>query len=359
MNVLVLLPLGGSLVTLESQGQLTRFVDNYISAYHVSFEKVYIATFANETVSAKNFTTLPNKFRIHRYLYALLFPFLYRRIICECEVVRVMQLSSLPTAMICKLLFGARVYVTYGYDYEQFARRDNKLIQAVLFRLLKKYCLFMADKVFFPVKHEYINNAQNKKSVFLPNGVDTRKFTAITTKTPNAKFNILYVGRLEEMKRIDSLFTAVVKAGIKKHTSINLVGQGTFEKNLVKLARDANLEVNFLGNISNSDLPRVYSQANLFVLPSEHEGVSKVLLEAMSCSLPVVARDTKENREIVDNNVNGFLFVNDDNLSDIIRKLFHTPALRINVGQRARKTVKNNYNLPILLQKETQIMHDG
>lgn len=90
-----------------------------------------------------------------------------------------------------------------------------------------------------------------------------------------------------------------------------------------------------------SDMADVFAKSNIVVLPSYREGLPKVLLEAASCGRSIVATDVPGCREIVRNNINGFLVPPYDpkTLADAIKILIENPELRAKMGARGREIV--------------------
>ena len=64
-------------------------------------------------------------------------------------------------------------------------------------------------------------------------------------------------------------------------------------------------DVTFAGFVPREDMPAVYRKADIFVLPSAHEGMSIALLEAMASGLPVIVTDTGGTTELVNHGRNG------------------------------------------------------
>ncbi len=89
------------------------------------------------------------------------------------------------------------------------------------------------------------------------------------------------------------------------------------------------------------DVSEVFAQSNIVALPSYREGLPKVLLEAASCGRAIVATDVPGCREIVRNNINGFLVPPYDpkTLADAIKILIENPELRAKMGARGREIV--------------------
>lgn len=135
----------------------------------------------------------------------------------------------------------------------------------------------------------------------IPNGVDTRRFSSTGTTLPLAVKHprVLVVGALSEGKRIDLAINAVKRL---KAASLVIAGSGPLEQQLKTLAKQK------LGNrcifvkVENSKMPALYRSCDVFTAsfwPSEAFGL--VLLEALSCGLPIVVTDDPVRREIVGN----------------------------------------------------------
>jgi glycosyltransferase involved in cell wall biosynthesis len=98
-----------------------------------------------------------------------------------------------------------------------------------------------------------------------------------------------------------------------------------------------------MGWVSGEDLDELLSNAMIFVLPSDMEGLSLALLDAMGAGLCVLASNVPENSEAVDGA--GFTFLAGDvnDLSDRLRFLIANPAIREAAGKAARKRVEEEY----------------
>jgi len=128
----------------------------------------------------------------------------------------------------------------------------------------------------------------------------------------NTILQLLYVGRLENLKRITDAIEAVKILKDKKvNVILNIVGDGVEKSNLLKLVKTLKLEdsIVFHGHISNTkELEAQYKKADIFVFPSVSEGTPKVLAEAMSYGvIPIAVKDTGSIRYIIKDKKNGFL----------------------------------------------------
>ena len=101
--------------------------------------------------------------------------------------------------------------------------------------------------------------------------------------------------------------------------------------------------VEWWGN--QDSMSKIYHLADIVCFPSYHEGLPKSLLEAASCEIPIVAYDVTGCREVVKNNINGFLisFKDEDALYDAVRRLVENPKLRLKMGKDGREIVMENF----------------
>jgi glycosyltransferase involved in cell wall biosynthesis len=106
----------------------------------------------------------------------------------------------------------------------------------------------------------------------------------------------------------------------------------------------------FLGGYK--DMPGFLSSLDLFVLPSAREGFSRVLLEAMSCGLPVITTDVPGNNEAVEDGVTGTLVPPDDprRLALAIKEMAGDKEMMSRTGEAAREHVKKSFSI----QKHTR-----
>ncbi len=175
-----------------------------------------------------------------------------------------------------------------------------------LFLLYKKYILGItlrnADKVIvFSEKqkklliNKYIVNENNV--IIIPNGVSVEYF-----KNPYRVYGkvkkLLTVSRLTIQKRVDRIIEAIGK--IKEDVELTVVGDGEDMKKLEFLANNiAGDKVRFVGKKKPKEVCEYYKRADIFVIPSDKEGMPIAVLEAMSAGLPVVGSNVLGIRELI------------------------------------------------------------
>ena len=144
--------------------------------------------------------------------------------------------------------------------------------------------------------------------VTIPNGVDTKAFVP-AANTPGRPFTMICVARLIERKGQHHLLQAFawLRAASSERMALIFVGTGDAEPQLRALAAKLQVAeaVTFKGFVAREHMPAVYHEADVFVLPSQHEGMSIALLEAMASGLPVVVTDTGGTAELVAQGANG------------------------------------------------------
>lgn len=156
-------------------------------------------------------------------------------------------------------------------------------------------------------------------------------------KTVFVNFNyILYVGSEQPRKNLSSLLKAfrIIKQNENfkdlKLIKIGNPGLETDRKTILKLINELNLQndVVFTGFVPEAELPKYYSNAACFVLPSLYEGFGLPLLEAMACGCPVVASNVTSIPEVAGD---AGLLVNPLNVKEIanaIEQILSDDSLR-------------------------------
>jgi glycosyltransferase involved in cell wall biosynthesis len=158
--------------------------------------------------------------------------------------------------------------------------------------------------------------AQETQAEVLPMGIQVDRFARPSPAVSSSGNTLLFVGRLVEKKGVQYLLEAlpsVLRAC--PDTTLMLVGDGPLRQQLQEQARTLGIErqVQFLGWKSNEEMPMLYTQADLVVVPSivdasgETEGMPVVILEAMAAGKLVVASNVSGIPDVIADGVNGFL----------------------------------------------------
>ncbi len=200
-----------------------------------------------------------------------------------------------------------------------------------------------------------------RTEVISGSGVDTRRFCPL----PEPESGPTVVTLVARMIRAKGIVEFVEAARILKQDglSLNAVLVGTPDPANPTSIEESRLEswdsegwVQWKGH--DGDIPRVWAQSHIAVLPSFYgEGVPKSLIEAAACGRPIVTTDTPGCREIVLDGVNGILVPTRDaqSLAEAIRKLVSDPVLRRQMGRNGRKLVEDRFSETVVVSKTLEM----
>jgi len=264
-------------------------------------------------------------------------------------------------AVLLKKMYGIKCIVT-GLGGDVFALRGSFLNK------LKRYITSSADivtvvsnemgnvlKQWSPESRVEVIPMGIIKEMFGTSSPDSRDKNAPQTRRPI----ILFVGRLAEKKGIRYLFEALPQI-IRKFpkATLMIVGGGVLRNELEALARKLDIDTNvvFHGPASRSDLPSIYANADVFVLPSviasdgDSEGLPNVLCEAMFSSLPVIASNVAGVPDVIEHERTGLLVQqkNSGEIAQSILRLLEDPELRERLGRNARDFAEKNLTWDVI-----------
>lgn len=252
-------------------------------------------------------------------------------------------------------------YITKGY----FSSASKKLVEYLTLFLCDK----TIDELIVPTekaKDLFKKKYKVKRDVYvIPTGVDTTRFHKENIKRTdlinlrhdlNLKTNdfiILYVGRIAKEKSIDFLinnFNDVLKKVPKAHMVI--VGDGPDMTDLMNLTHKQKLDdkITFTGRVLWKDIAKYYALANVFVTASKSETQGLTVIEALSASKIVIAKDDDAFRLVIEDKKDGFLFNNENDYVSLIEWVYKNPKQAKEVEKNAR--IKADKYSPLNYAKE-------
>jgi glycosyltransferase involved in cell wall biosynthesis len=192
------------------------------------------------------------------------------------------------------------------------------------------------------------------------NSVDTQLFSP-GQKNHSERDIVLFTGRLVAAKGLNYLVGAIPKV-LKEHpdTYFLFIGAGNslpYQKRLIEMGISEK-NYKFLGYLKDSNaLVKYYRAASVYVAPTLYENLPIRVLEAMACGAPVVASNVCAIPEIIDDGVNGALVQprSIEELYSAISCLLADVRLRNKIGNNARKTVVENFNLTASVLRTTEV----
>lgn len=229
---------------------------------------------------------------------------------------------------------------------------------------LYKFALNKADKIYFQNKedHELFaknNIIANQETEVLPgSGVDLDWFSSIKTKNENASIIFLLAARLLKDKGIMEAVEAVRILKLRnKNIELRLLGK-LWKKNPSQIKQHEldhwidNGLVRYLG-FAEDVRPHI-ENADVVLLPSYREGMSRILLESASMGKPIITTDVPGCRETIDDGRSGFLCkARDEN--DLVEKMIQMIELsneeRALMGKRGREKMEKEFDEKIVISK--------
>ncbi|HEY2038055.1 MAG TPA: glycosyltransferase family 4 protein [Edaphobacter sp.] len=158
---------------------------------------------------------------------------------------------------------------------------------------------------------------------------------------------ILFASKLQQRKRTDDLLEAYKRLspapGVEPHPYLVIVGDGEQRQTLEHQARQSGLEsIRFCGFKNQSELPRYFDLATVFVLPSRHEPWGLIVNEVMNAGRAVIVSDEVGcQRDLITDGVEGAIFPagNVEALADALRRTLATPETAIEMGRRGLERI--------------------
>ena len=242
-------------------------------------------------------------------------------------------------------------YITKGH----FDKSSKKLVEY----LTKFYCDKTITELIVPTKKAY-DLFKKKYNVernihIIPTGIEVERFykEKIDSKKLNKlkkeyqiskkDFTLIFVGRIAEEKNIPFLIN-ITEDLIKINPNFKLliIGDGPDKKAYEKLTKEKHCENNiiFTGKVPWDDIPIYYQLANAFISASQSETQGLTIIEAMAASLPALCIDDESFADTVINDLNGYLFKDENEAKQIILKLIKDKKLLNNMQINARNSAE-------------------
>jgi N,N'-diacetylbacillosaminyl-diphospho-undecaprenol alpha-1,3-N-acetylgalactosaminyltransferase len=267
------------------------------------------------------------------------------------------RLANVPAVVIAVEGLGAL------FTEQGMAARALRWILEQLYRVSAGFC----DRAVFSNKEDLLFFAgrgiiRKSKSCVIPGvGINTADWLPTKTSRRNGQVNVLMAARLLRSKGVAEFLQAarILRSRLGGSVSFALAGDydnGNFypaDKELVDAAvKDCT--VSFLG--WRDDIKEVMASSDIVVLPSYHEGLPMVLVEAASLGKPIVAADVPGSRDVVEQCRNGFLVParNSATLAAAIERLALDRKLRAKFGAESRKIAVQRFD-----SKKTAAIYAG
>lgn len=196
--------------------------------------------------------------------------------------------------------------------------------------------------------------ADRAKVHTIPCGVDLERFHPKDPAAARQRLGLplhspilLWVGRLEKLKGVDILISAVAQLDERDFTLLIVGGDERADGLKAELQAQAKVtgiaeNVRFVGAVKHEDLPDYYSAADVCVVPSYYESFGLVAVEAMACGTPVVASRVGGLVSTVIDGVSGYLIPwrCPEPFAEKLEVLLNNPELRNNFSRAAQRSME-------------------
>jgi glycosyltransferase involved in cell wall biosynthesis len=266
-----------------------------------------------------------------------------------------------------------RQFVRHLHTYHSLGAVKYKAINTIPLiattRLsVEKKCLETANVVVAtsPQEEEDMRSLVSQKGNIrvIPCGTNLERFGKLSQKEARAKLNIapetkviLYVGRFDSRKGIETLVKATSRQEIRQNQNLKVIivggstpGQsdGIERQRIEGIVQELGLQdiIIFAGRVEHSELAYYYTAADVCVVPSHYEPFGLVAIEAMACGTPVVASDVGGLKFTVVNEVTGLVVPPQDEaeFARAIALILSDLDWGKQLGENAKKRVESKFS---------------
>lgn len=283
----------------------------------------------------------------------------------DSSILKTNQILGSEIPLWFKKRFKKKIIVRCGYLHSQFTNKqtENKVTRMKAYKLERDAFSFTDMGVVSSSRdRDYViirYNIEPEKITVVPNYVITDLFKPLPEI--QKKYDLVFLGRSGKQKNLDNLLNAIyyLNKTEKRAVSLLMVGGCCFDRKIKETIERYKLNVTLNGNVPNFELPQIFNQAKLFILPSYFEGHPKALLEAMSCGIPCIGTDVTGIREDIEHLVTGYLCkTNFKSIADAIDTLLSDESLQAKLGKNARNHILTNYSITKILQMELDVIRE-
>lgn len=217
----------------------------------------------------------------------------------------------------------ARLNNSYDGTIDDYQKINYSIVQWAR-NYYRNFPLLFASKLVVPsyylskIAGSWLNGKRDIDVIY--NSVDGKKlFKKGIHHINNDYFHFLVVGRLVSYKNIDKIIIAFSEVEIPY--KLTIIGDGPDKNYLKNLALELNVKATFTGHIDNDDVIQYLVNADCLINNASYEGLSHVILEALTNRTLVYASNVGGNPELVRDGITGFLF--ECNNKDQLIKLIH------------------------------------
>ncbi|MHA1221722.1 MAG: glycosyltransferase family 4 protein [Candidatus Heimdallarchaeaceae archaeon] len=252
--------------------------------------------------------------------------FYFKRIKNDYDQIHIHSMHSL--IHLCLLFSPKKKTIFFSHFHPESGKATSSR------RLIFKIYLFIFGKLLLSKSSKIVVNSESEKNyfirrfkiekdkvIFIPEGVSSNLcITSVYTEEPK---NLLFIGRFEKQKGVLRVLEVFLKIKDEyENLKLTIVGRGKLKSYIDNYIKENSLEerVKVLTNIESSEIFRLYSQADLFLMPSNYESFGIAIAEAIASGVPTLATSQGGVTFYLENNKNGLLIDNVEDIEEIVEK---------------------------------------
>lgn len=219
---------------------------------------------------------------------------------------------------------------------EQIDLWDDNVINSVINEIQSADYFLVPSQIV--KKSLEFSGANSEKIKVIPYGVDTSKFKFIKKKNVNKPLHLIYVGQISFRKGLHHLLKVISEYAPDR---VKLTVAGAYTADSVFVKEYGNKEnIEFVGFVTRDVLAKKYQESDAFIFPTLGEGYGLVVLEALSCGVPVISSDLAGGNDAIIEGYNGYVF-EAGNDAEMIAKIEQLASLGTDIqrmSENARKS---------------------
>ena len=227
------------------------------------------------------------------------------------------------------------------HTVHNIAKKEVPYPARILAKFFYKFCnvvpVALSPEIQETISQEYHIKKENIPVIY--NGIDLSKCKPKNDYSIDDTIHILHIGRFSTQKNHLGLIEAFeIFHNQYPNSVLQLIGDGELKHTIELDVKNRNLSncVEFLG--TQSDVHSFLHNADIFVLPSNYEGVPMTLIEAMGTGLPIVATKVGGVPDMLSNRENALLTaISSKDISDALCELAASITLRETLGRAAKE----------------------
>jgi glycosyltransferase involved in cell wall biosynthesis len=231
--------------------------------------------------------------------------------------------------------------------------------------LFTRISVLLSDKVLCTSKFAFV--AKYKKTILMPVGIDTNKFIKFeSSKVHKVKNSILFLGRMNPIKKPDLLIEALLilgKKGVAFRADFygdSLPKDQDYYNSLKNRVAEMGLnkQINFYKSVPNYETPKIYNAYEIFVNLTPSGSFDKTILEAAACGCLLVITNKSLSGDIDER-----MIMKSEDVKDIAEGIDFwlnvSNEEKVKISEKLQKYVLEKHRLGFLVEKLVSIMYEN